>query len=200
MLSGGRTQVGQIMVDLGKRGCLTENIDVFGNKIAGEACFVQAFREKVRNYLDNLPWMGTFISSLNDDQFAVFYQNLAEVSRLDSQFHVNGRIEYTEIRNMTTILHYLESLMVVYDTDFNQKLSEKELIAAVPRFETFIESVSPLGDYFVEDIFLYLVYKGQRPTGVTDLVSFKLERALGLGEADKMNLIKVLGVLKKDIK
>ena len=198
MISGGRIQIDQVMVDLEKRNCLTNDLDVFGKKIVKEACFVQAFRENLKDYLDNMVWMRNFISGLSSNDFAVFYQNIMALSELDPQYRVSGRIEYTEIRTMLTILHYVESLMVLYDKDFNQKLNEQELISAVPRFDRFIEDVSPLGDYFVEDIFLYLVYKGQKPTGVSDLILFKIERAAGLGEVDQLSLVKVLGVLKKD--
>ena len=59
--------------------------------------------------------------------------------------------------------------------------------------------MSPLGDWFLDDIFLFLVYKGEKP-GVVSLIKFKTERAQGLGTASRMNLLKVLSLLKAEAK
>lgn len=200
LVSGGRMQVEAIMTDLEKRKCLISDLDIFGRKWINETCFVSVFRENWQDYFDNMISMGSFIAELNEKDFSQFYDHLKVVSQLAAPYHQEGRLEYTEIRNMTAVLHYIEALMAVYDKDLNGLLSKKEAILAVPRFSMLIKSVSPLGDFFVEDIFLYLVYKGRKPTGIKDLISFKFERLRGLGEVDRLSLIKVLGVLKNDMK
>lgn len=201
LLSGGKTEINLVMEDLAKpaNNCLIDKKDVVFNKpIANESCFYSAFRANQKNYLRNLPWMSAFLGSLTDKQYLEFYSNIMAPAYLPAPHHVNGLVEYGEMRTMTTILHYLEALMTVYDRDQNQMLSEDEVVAAEPRFHSFIASLSPLGDWFVEDIFLYLVYNGEKPTGITDLASWKAQRLLGLGQVGRLELVKVLGVLKKD--
>lgn len=199
LVSGGRMQVEQVMVDLEKQRCLTKDVDVFGKRFVDEVCFVRVFRENLKTYFNNMEWMGKFIAELSENNFNEFYRNLKASARLAPPNHVDGRLEYAEVRNMTAILHYIEALMAVYDKDSNNRLSKREVLSAAPRFANLIKMVSPLGDYFVEDIFLCLVYKGKKPT-LTDMLLFAGERLAGLGEVDRLNLIKVLGVLKNEMK
>lgn len=205
LISGGQSVAGQIMKDLEKRGCSTGEKDLFNKFIMREACFVEAFRNQFPKYFTNMQWMVSEFSRINkdDNQFTAFYQGLMTVARVKPEFQKQGQIEYAEIRTITTILHYIDILMIVYDKDGNQMLNREEILAAAPRFTAFIEQESAgsmFSEYFIEDIFLYLIYEGAKPTGVKDLMSFKARNSWGYGEVGRMNLIKVLGAFKKDAK
>ena len=116
-----------------------------------------------------------------------------------NDWHQKGMLEQSEARSLMVVTHYMESLMVVYDTNKDSALDEEELLKALPRFEKFIAKISPAGNWFVEDIFLFMIYKGEKP-GIVSLTKFKYERSQGLGKATRLNLIKVLGLLKSESK
>lgn len=203
LISGGQSVAGQIMADLENSKCETGDKDPFDKPIMKEACFVQALRANFFKYFGNMQWMVADFAKINkdDNQFTAFYQSIMAVARLKPEFHKPGQIEYAEIRTVTTILHYVETLVIVYDKNGNQKLDETELSAAVPRFASFIEqSLKERGQSSdnIEDIFLYLLYNGQEPTGYSDMIPFIAKRKVwGLGEVDKLNILKVLGAFKK---
>lgn len=109
----------------------------------------------------------------------------------------------------------METLLTVYDLDRNGQLSEEEGVKAAPRFARFIESASPLGNYMVEDIFLYLVFRGEQPSSAWQLLTFKAGR-LGnqllnrtalrlssrfgaLDEVDRLGVLKILMVVKSGV-
>jgi len=196
MISGGRTQVNEIYVDLDKERCLLNDRDVFNKPIVREGCFWRVFRQNIARYFDHLPGMAKFLAGLSDKEFNLFYANIMAVSRLDT--HISGQIEYAEIRTITTALDYLESLMLVYDKNADGRLSEAELITAIPRFRAFIEKLSPLRTWLVEDIFLCMVYGGKKP-GMADLAAFKFKRMTDLGDVGRLDLLKVMGVLKSSV-
>jgi hypothetical protein len=194
LLTGGRTVVSNIFADMKTQGCLTSDIDIFGHPIAQEDCFLKVFRKNLKVYLNHIPWMAQFLSGLSDDQFMTAYQSLMKVARLASS--KPNRIEWAEIRTVTTVLQYVESLYTIYDTNHDQLLSEKEIAAATPRFASFIQSVAKT-DSFTEDIFLYLVYEGKKPAGTMDVLKFKVKRAVThLPNVDRLTLFNVIGVLK----
>jgi hypothetical protein len=101
---------------------------------------------------------------------------------------------------MTVIIHYIESLMVVFDTNHDSVMSEQEVLGAMPRFRDFIVKMSPLGNWLVDDIFLFMIYKGEKPTALK-MPGFLWERRkTGLGTVNRLNLIRVLGLLKSQAK
>jgi hypothetical protein len=196
LITGGSLVVGNIFDDMQAQGCLTQDKDIFGKQIAVEDCFVKLFKKNIKVYLSHIPWMAQYLSQLPDDQFMQAYHLLMSVGRLPTS--QPNRVEWVEIRTLTTVLQYVESIYSVYDLDRDQMLSAKEVRGATPRFATFISSISPLKSHMVEDIFLYLVYEGKKPTGLTSLLSFKVKSMTGLPKADRMNLFKVIGVLKSE--
>lgn len=193
LMSGGRNIVGEILDDLGKKGCLLPVKDIFNKPIAVEWCFKQSLKKQASVYFDNMTWMNQLISGFSLNEYDDFYEALMKLSRLPETDP--SKVEYAEIRTAATVLQYVESLFVVYDKNGDQILSEEEVTQAFPRFKNFIIKMAK-NDWFTEDIFLFLIYEGRAPTGVGEILSFKAERLAGLGDVNKLQLIKVLSVLK----
>jgi hypothetical protein len=201
LLSGGRAQLNEIYADLGSRKCLLPEIDIFGKNFVSEDCFYQTLRERLNLYTNHIPKMQEFLSHLSPKDFAEAYRGLMSVSYVKS--HQAGKLESTEIRSFCVVLDFIESLMSIYDVNNDMLLTENEVASATPRFSAFITKVSPLGDFLVEDIFLYLAFKGEKPAAEKwdSLTAFVLARnTIGIGETNKLNLIKLLGVLNNESK
>jgi hypothetical protein len=194
LLTGGSVVVGQIFHDLQAQKCLLPEKDIFGHPLAQEDCFLRVFRKNIKVYLHHLPWMAQYLSHLSEADFYRAYQLLLKVGRLPTARP--HQLEWVEIRTITTVLQYVESIYTIYDTDKDQRLSADEVRAATPRFADFITHISPLKDHMVQDIFLYLVFKGEKPSGLMDLLAFKAKSMTGLPKVDRMNLFQVIGVLK----
>lgn len=205
LISGGRTQINQIYADLENRRCLLPQKDpVFKRPYVDEACFYQAFKANYKTYLDHAPGMVKFLSTLNEKQFSDTYKALMSIAYLKEKTQ-HGRVEFSELRTLQCVLNYVETLMVVYDRNQDMLLTEGEVLLAAPRFKSFIAKASPLGNFLVEDIFLYLVFTGKKPTTVADgldVAAFLAKRysPLGIGTTGKYNLIQLLSVLNNESK
>src|SRR6185312_13618409 len=115
LITGGSLVVGNIYDDMKTQGCLTTDKDVFGKQIAVEDCFVKLFRKNLKVYLGHIPWMAQYLSQLSEAQFTQAYQLLMTVGRLPTSRP--NRVEWSEIRTLTTVLQYVESIYTIYDTD-----------------------------------------------------------------------------------
>lgn len=193
LFSGGSNIVGEILKDLGTKGCLLNEVDIFGKPIALEACFKVNFRKESAKYFDNMLWMTKMIQEFSPSEYEEFYVALMKLSRLPET--AASKIEYAEIRTAATILQYVESLFIIYDLNRDQILSEEEVERAFPRFKQFILEMAE-SDSLTEDIFMFLIYNGRAPEGVTEVLMFKAKRLMGLGDVNKLQLLKVLSVLK----
>lgn len=200
LFSGGRIITAKITELLEKNKCFTGRYDVLGKAISYDRCFKEVFKTNFGQLFSNLPNMSQevvrFQMMYGRDPFDEFYLHLKDLSLLDQ--HIEGTIEYAEYRTMATVLHYIESLMVAYDQNYDGKLSEAELVNAEKRFRSFIVQMSPLKDFMAETVFLYIVYEGKKPEGLWDISSFVLKRSFGLGYVDRVGLLKVLSLLKKE--
>jgi hypothetical protein len=119
--------------------------------------------------------------------------------------HKDGYLSKAELTNLSVVLYYLESLMTVYDTDHNQKISLDELKGAYRRFAPEIRKLSPLPEEEDKGAFLYVVYKGHIPQATSvlgllasgsDYALFKLQMAFGLQDVTRADLLKVISLLK----
>jgi hypothetical protein len=195
LVSGGAKMATEVMKMAADAQCENGKIDILGEPIYHADCFEQVFKKNFSVVMEGLPGMTTLAKLMPEKDWRVFYDSMLTVSSLD---HRDPKaIEFAEIRTGVVVLQYVETLMVTYDTNRDGRVTEAEILAAVPRFRNFIKSVSPLGNFMVEDIFLYLAFKGKKP-GAGELIAFKFEKQFGLGDIGRVELMKVLAVLKKD--
>jgi hypothetical protein len=204
MVSGGKVVADQMMVDLKQDGCLLSQTDgSFHEPVAEQVCFEKSFKKNFAKLFSSLPALQGDVNSGHlklDDMIG----QLEIISNDNAK--TKGTIEYPEMRVMAGVLYYLESLMVVYDKNHDQELDMNEVLDAYPRFEAMVKQMSPIGSTLDEDAYLYIVYKGQKPSvsGVGGAISaawdfsgFVIERNReNLGQVTRLNLLKVIAVLK----
>lgn len=181
------------------KNCATNQVDqAFGKQYLRKDCFLEIFSEGFSRFFHSAPGL---VSLRNTKDLAAVMkemdQDLIKLSR--SEFSVEDRVEYSEIRTMVAVLLYAEVLRVVYDENQDLKLSEAEIRKAAPRFKPFIEQQSPFGSYGTEGIFTCLVF-GQRKPGFNWTSAGCLVNSIfGYDTVNVTELVKVLAVLKQDM-
>ncbi|MFS4461241.1 hypothetical protein [Bdellovibrio sp. HCB2-146] len=178
--------------------CGTDKIDLFGKPFLVEACFKTVMRTQFNSLFNNLPKMAKYVENLTPEQWELFYSYLKAASVTPDQ--QEGLIETANIRTMVTILHYVESVLMTFDVDGNDQLSLEEIQAAAPRFMSFLKTIKPdTSESHLTDGFAYLLYYGKIP-GVKEIVSFKWDKMWGMGEVQRLEIIRLFGTLKEQLK
>jgi len=197
LISGGMQTSEALRQSMVAKSCGLKKTDVFGFPWLSEPCFKHYFRQNFSNYFNNIPGMVLETAVMGDRQWDDFYTNLMVASRVSPA--VGREVEAADLRTAVMILHYVESLMTVYDRNHDGLLDVQELRAASPRFLGFMKSVSPVkANYVVSDFFLFLVYKGKKPTK-WEYTKFQAEKAFGsLGKVGRDRILQVLKVLKEE--
>jgi hypothetical protein len=198
LVSGGMSSSEFVRQDiLNRGGCRLSGIDVFGYHLMEEACFKATLRRNFAVYFDNLPGMVREVSTMQDVQWTGFYGNLMAAARVSAPD--GGQVETADLRTAVMMLHYTESLMSVYDVNHDGKLNIDELRAAAPRFLEFMKKVSPVDfNFIVEDFFLFLVYKGKKPS-FGEYIYFQGEKAINsLADVGRDKILQVFKVLKDE--
>lgn len=197
LFSAGLASSEALRKDLTAFQCSVPEKDVFGYFFMNEPCFKKRLKEKFEVYFDNLPGLVQYVKSLDKTQWDFFYRYLLAASSVETQRP--GLVETANIRTMTMVLHYIESIISLYDKDRNQVLSLDEVRIATPRFMSFVKTVSPVeSETIMKEGFTYLVFKGKIP-GVMDLARFQLDKLKGLPGAQRMELVRLFGVLKDQL-
>lgn len=197
LVSGGLSSAEFIRKDILSKKCALNEKDIFNYPKMNEACFSATLRKHFGEYFNNLPGMVLEVAAMKDAQWNEFYGNLMSSSRVSPA--MGGQIETADLRTSVMILHYTESLMSVYDANHDGKLNIDELRTAAPRFMEFMKSVSPVKtNFLVSDFFLFLVYKGKKPT-ITEYGMFQAEKAFGsLDDVGRDKILRVFKVLKDE--
>lgn len=179
------------------KNCVLKDEDIFGYPLFKEICFKTNLRKNFGAYFGNLPGMVRQVQTMTEKEWNDFYFNLFSAARVSAP--AGGLIETADIRTAVMMLHYVESLMSVYDLDQSGKLNIEELRRAAPRFLLFMKQVSPVdANFMVTDFFLFLVFKGQKPN-LLDYSYFQGEKAFGsLEDAGRDKILRVFKVLKDE--
>jgi hypothetical protein len=209
LVSGGLVSAESLRASLSP--CAIAEKDVFGFPWLTESCFKDRLRRSLAASFGNLPGLVKEVQNMSAAQWDEFYENLMSASRTSPAN--GGRVETADIRTAVMILHYTESLMVVYDRDGNGVLDVDEVRLAAPRFRQFISTASPeavqklshvwpsAGNAVVDDFFLYLVFRGHKPeTPLTDYTGkFQGEKLSGsLGQVSRAKILRVFKILKDE--
>lgn len=219
MLFSGGGELTQNLRDLMKSsGCETKEIDVFGNPWINEACFVKTLYKQHKSVFSNVFNFSAYIASLNEQQFNHFYSELMVVARNDEK--ISGKLETADIRVLSMLIMYIESLYGNYDTvSPMNSFSASEIRGSYPRFKAFVtefaetqakdtvaqwDKVYNLCGYIYtkEDLFreafIFMVYNGRLPE--LEDMNYITCGFNGLftftGEVDRKNIINTFKVLK----
>ena len=223
LFSGGGQVYGEIALGLKKANCNLPEFDVFGNNWNNEECAILDLKANYRNYFSNLPYLVLHLDKAvkTETGFREFYDELIAVARLDAGS--KGRLESADLRSLSTLLHYIESIFAAYDKDRNGLLSESEIKSTYGKFKNFAEqfarksagdkiekfnywrnSILGINSCFTEqdlikESFVFMVYNGKTPAD-SDLTSFPCLRNEPLikfeGEVNRKHLINTFKIIK----
>ncbi|MFV8257969.1 hypothetical protein ACNQKP_09190 [Bdellovibrio bacteriovorus] len=177
--------------------CAIEEKDVFGFNYYKEDCFREQLRKHIGVYFANMPGMVNYVRGLNAAQWKQFFDYVLAASVTPTQRA--GLIETANVRTMVTILHYIETIMVIYDTDHNQGLSVDEVYASAPRFMSFFKKVNPgTYEFLIKEGFAHLVFYGEIP-GAGGIAGFQFKKMWGIDDAQRMEIARLFGTLKDQL-
>jgi hypothetical protein len=173
LMSGGRFTVNRVYTELLPTSKVDGPPDIFGKSMIQKKAFQDTLfapESDRSNYYDNIGNLKKFLLTLNANEQQEFFNNLMSIAQIntDAGSTDTSAIEYAEMRTAITVLQYLESLLIIYDLDHDEKLSVNEVMAALPRFINFLKTLpGAVGndDRDLEDAFLYLVFKGKKIDG-----------------------------------
>jgi hypothetical protein len=210
LTSGGMVSAESLRQGMLSNQCGLAQLDAFEFPMLKESCFKKHLQESIGQEFRNLPGLVREVQKMSTAEWEAFYLNLMAASRTETP--QGGAVETSDLRTAVMLLHYTESLMIVYDLDHNGRLSVAELSLAAPRFEEFMKVSSPalvqsfskkfpkLGQSLVKTFFLYLVYRGKKPAGLSlDFIWFLAQKNLdSLGEVSRDSILRVFKVLKDE--
>ncbi len=185
-----------------RQSCAIGENDVFGNPYLQESCFKGVLKGNFRNLFANLPNMVKYIEKMTPQQWEEFYSfwRSSSLAAGQEKGHMD-HVETSNIRTMVTILHYVESLMMAFDTNNDQQLTPSEVKAAFPRFLPFFKALRPgIWDMVLEESFAHVVFRGTIPEGSSDLGLFKWDLMTGkVPPAQRFELIRLFAKLKDQL-
>ena len=199
LLSGGVISIQRLQSLLKANHC---NIDADG--FYDQACFFTVFENNIPNIFPGLADLS--------DQVQTGALNLKEIEPVLTsiglgQPHKDGSITISEMTNICVVIHYLETLMAIYDTNHDQLLGVSEIKSAFPRFASEIRLLSPLPADFDKNAFLYVAYNGEVPQTETllDTLGTVFDFGFFLGQQrirvlpklTRSDLLKVISLLKQ---
>jgi|GEM_PF-4343869 len=201
MLSGGLGVTAEWMTVLKTDGCWTNQRDsAFNKPLIDTKCLKSSFQQRYSSLFQNLPG---FVAEVKSGKLP-FDEMFSEIRMIGA---LSGNpfetTEYAELRQMAVVLHYVESLLEVYDANRDQALNQTELMNAFPRFQAIIEALSPMGHHASDQAFLYVAVRGDLPE--TDGFWNKLKAGVDFGLFElsgeikpirRSNLLKVISLLK----
>jgi hypothetical protein len=197
-LTGGGVTLQQVEKIVFERNCQVSEEDAMGKFKAETNCFKNILLEKSATLFDNMIDFEKFLNSLNPNQYDQFFNFLLTLGKTDGE--KPNVIDYSEMRAITTLIQYVESLMATYDANLSGTLSKDEVLKAFPRFENLILNMLPYEfiktETMARQAFLYLVFENKVPTGTQLLASF-LSNKWQKKQVSRLNLFKVVAVLKQ---
>lgn len=177
--------------------CKVEEVDLFDNHYLKGDCFKKFLKDNFAAYFDNMPDLAQYIRGLSPAEWDQFYNYLLSAS--ESPEPREGLIDTANVRTMVTILHYMEGLMVAYDTNRDGLLTLDEVYGASPRFTPFFQKIIGIENKtLLREGFAFVVFRGSIPT-TADLAKFQWSKVRGLGTATRMNIIRVIGTLQTQL-
>jgi hypothetical protein len=133
----------------------------------------------------------------NAGKRAEFFTALENASR--PMGAVGAPTDSSELRSLSSVLHYAESVIANYDRNSDGKLNSSELWASYPIIEPFIRKLAGAdsSDSINRAIFSYLVVFGEPPAsgwiGSGKLLTWSAARHVWWESADRLDVLRVMG-------
>lgn len=203
LITGGLGNGEDLRTDLESAHCATKVLDVFGKSVIDPGCLKIELRKAIPTVFNNLPGLAAEVKAMNSGEWDELFSALLSASRGPST--PEAGLDSSDLRTMTMILHYSESLFVVNDTNRDNLLEEPEILAGAPRFISFLRDLSPVKlDGFVQQAFLELVLSGVKPGAkeMADLANHLTREKFGWEKpavAHRVNIYHIFANLKADL-
>ncbi len=222
LVSGGGETLPEMQNGFAQAKCELSEKDTFDNKWLDERCMTTDLRNNFKTYFSNLPFLVDYTSRLTNDQFFAFYYDVMSVTRVDARLQ-GRKVETADLRAMSILFHYIESLYSTFDADGNGGFSPAEIRSAYPRFQIFAKKYAydnakdqidkfngtlaqTVGGYscysendLIRESFVFLVYNGKSPQQ-SDLNKFPCFLRKSLidfsGEVSRAQIINTFKILK----
>ena len=150
--------------------CPKSGTDFFGLPRILRTCFVEKFRALLVARWGTSPKITGYIKNMKSDQWTKFIDLLLNsVGDWDDATPIGPMyVQSTAVASMTMILHYIESLMVQFDADQNQRIDTEEAKRAFVRFKYMLKDISiklckKVEDKDLESVFLYILKQRKAP-------------------------------------
>lgn len=184
LLSGGGEMTDDIQKTMVKAGCALPEKDIFGQPWLDEKCFVKNLKLNSKRFFSHVYLFSNYINGLSEQEYLGFYTDLMSVARFNPK--TAGRIETADIRALTLLSMFIDSLFAIYDVraPFGQ-VDAGEIRGSYPRFKNFVKDytrkpetakklegweawynickLSYTKDEFLREAFIFLVYTGRVP-------------------------------------
>ncbi len=151
--------------DLLNLGCGTDAVDVFGKRKLKEKCFRQFLPSVMRRRMSHLTQVVFALDRASrTGREEAFVRLLEKASRPLGD--VDRPIDSSEIRALSPILHYVESLFARFDSNRNNQLDPAEGWSSYPLIGPFIQKLvggDPLTDKIQRALFSWLLTEGEPP-------------------------------------
>ena len=160
--------------------CGTNPPDVFGKQRLKARCFRDGALAVMRTRVSHLPNVVRAINQAERDRsFPIFLRALENAARPLGENDLP--IESSELRAMSPILHYAESLFARHDTNRSSLLDQPEVWGIFPLIQPFIRTMAggtQLSDGEERAIYSWLLNYGEPPkTTISGLAKLKLYQA-----------------------
>ncbi len=180
--------------------CGTNPLDVFGKLRLKGKCFRDGSLNVLRNRMSHLPNVMRAINQADrEGRFPILLRAIENASRVLGENELP--VETSELRAMSPILHYAESLFARHDTNRSGLLDQPEVWGIFPLIQPFIQSMAggrQLTDGEARAVFSWILKYGEPPqTNFSGLAKLKLYQGrmkLGLTteRADVQDVLTIL--------
>lgn len=200
LISGGMFNTNQLFKLAKKGNCELRETDFFSNFWIDENCFIRILSQNLELVYDHMPNFNYQLKKMSADEFKTYISDTLKAIRVSP--HDGGRLETADLRTLTMVIHYVESLMYIYDVNRDQFLDQQELRHAAPRFHNVFKNIAKVDNSFVlKEAFINVVLTGKIPNFNTVEGSVKqVLNGYRLRNSDKKasrkNLIQVFKLFK----
>lgn len=175
-------------------------IDLFGQELIDADCYRREYFRNHSYIWKHLPGLEAYYNSLSTEKRAQFSKNFEKVARGSS--YSQKQIDSTDSESLAGLGHYVETFFLRFDRNADGLLSEEEAVegprSAFVILKNTLESASCKAGHCLhkasdlEDLFTYLLYYGEIPSGTWSFVRWKAIRPFVTIEADRGRMIELM--------
>jgi|GEM_PF-4949621 len=175
-------------------------IDLFGQELIDLDCYRKEYFRNHSYIWKHLPGLENYYNSLTAEKRAQFSKNFERVARGSS--YSQKQIDSTDSESLAGLGHYVETFFLRFDQNADGVLSEEEAVdgprSAFAILKNTLESASCKAGHCLhkssdlEDLFTYLLYYGEIPSGTWSFVKWKATRPFVTIEADRGRMVELM--------